>query len=146
MMNEVCNELDIKMDCVAPKEHEATAECNNGTHQEWFCTALHPTPHECPPIVAINVLKRVTSQRLNMFSAKDRESCEFSPSAIIGAQKLDHKKHLPFMHGKFCQAHLNQTAQNNTVKCTLNSICLCPNLNPGCGHKVLNLNTSKVVT
>ena len=43
MMNEVHNEMDIEMDCVSPEEHEAAAEQNNGTHQEWFySTAPNP--------------------------------------------------------------------------------------------------------
>ena len=87
----------------------------------------------------------VTTRRLNMFPTKDGVSQEFSPSAIVGAQKLDCNEHLWFIHGEFEQAHLNRKTQNDMIVHTLNSIHLCPNLNPGGGHKVLNLNTSRVV-
>ena len=36
MCTDMQDKLDIHMECVASGEHEAAAECNNQTVQEWF--------------------------------------------------------------------------------------------------------------
>ena len=82
----------------------------------------------------INALMEVTPRQLNVFPAKDRTSCEFTPSAIMGEQKLNHKKQLQFTRSECAEAHLNQTTWNNTVKRTLDLMCSCPDQNPGGGH------------
>ena len=94
----------------------------------------------------IDAMMTVTTRQLNVFPAKDGVSQEFSPGAIVGAPKLDHNEHTQFICGEFGQAHLNCKKQNDTIKHTLNSIHLCPDLNTDREHKVLNLNTGEAAT
>ena len=67
--------MDIEMDCVAPKEHEVAAEHDNGTHQEWFCAALHHTPHECVPINVIDVVMTVLKDQTCFQQQQSMEFC-----------------------------------------------------------------------
>ena len=59
-MDIVSDNMNIEMEYVAPEEHEAAAERNNRTLQEWFRTAVHHTPFSCMPIVMINELMTLT--------------------------------------------------------------------------------------
>ena len=98
-MDKVRDNVNVEMECVAPEEHEAAAERNNGTMQEWFRTATHHTLFKCIPTVMIDALMELTKRRLNVFPAKHGISTEFSPSAIMGEPKLDYNKHLKCVLG-----------------------------------------------
>ena len=102
----VCNEMDIEVEHMAPEEHESAAEqsrTKNAPGVVLHCVTPHPA--QVHKILVIDALMEVTTRQLNGFPAKDRISCEFSPSAVMGEQKLDHKKHLKFTCGEFVQAH-----------------------------------------
>ena len=88
LMDEVMDEMDVKMDCSDMGAHESVAEHNDRVIEEWHWTVMHQLPHKTTPKVMIKGLMKQTTKLLNMFPAKHGASSVHSPSALLGEPKL----------------------------------------------------------
>ena len=145
LMDEVQDQMNIKMDYSDVGAHESTAERNNRVIEEWYRTALHRLPYKSIPGVMIEGLMKETIKRINMFPATNGISSVFSPSVLLGEPKLHYNKHLRYSLGEYIQAGLSNETTNNNVERTIDGIYLYPSPGTSGGHYFMNLNTGQVM-
>ena len=66
LVDEVMDEMDIKMDYSDSGAHESVAEQNNRVMEEWHQTAMHRLPHKTTPKAMIEALMKETVKHLNV--------------------------------------------------------------------------------
>ena len=93
-MEEVEDELDVKMNYTNTQDHVPVAEHNNRTIKEAVRTALHRLPYKHIPKLMIKELVTLCTNRLNWFPAKNRISSTYSPMTIITGKTIEYKKRL----------------------------------------------------
>ena len=82
-----------------------------------------------------------------MFPAKHGISEYYSPNVIMSKQSIDYNKHCKHSFGEYVQAtHQNEPTNAPTERTIDAPMCLSPNDNMQGGHRVMNLNTGKVIT
>ena len=129
MMNEVADNLNIKMNHTNAQDHEPHSEWNIGTIEDAFRTTSHGTGCSVIPIQMIEALCELVTDRLNLFPAKTGilECC--SPNTIVSKQPLDCEKHCQCSFGDHAQASQQNKPTNAMVECTIDAICVRPNDN-----------------
>ena len=146
MMEKVSDELDVTMNYTNAQDHESRAERNNRTIKEAFRTALHRTGYAVIPKIMIQELAELVTERLNMFPAKHGISQYYSPAVIMNRRPLDYTKHCQHSFGEYVQAGQQNDPTNTTIERTIDAIYMRPNDNQQGGHRVMNLNTGKIIT
>ena len=92
-MNEVSDEMNIKMDCVSAQDHVGAAEQNVRTLKETVCTKFHPCGHNALPKQMMTATAEQSADQLNLFTAKHGTSQCHSLNTIVTGQTIDHKRH-----------------------------------------------------
>ena len=146
MMDKVSDELDVTMNYTNAQDHESRAERNNRTIKEAFRTALHRTGYAVIPRIMIQELAELVTERLNMFPAKHGISQYYSPAVIMNRRPLDYNKHCKHSFGEYVQAGQQNDPTNTPIERTIDAIYMRPNDNQQGGHRVMNLNTGKIIT
>ena len=145
MMDQACDGLGAKMNCANAQDHVPRAERNNRTTKDSFRTAFQRTGCKAMPVVMIRALGELCARRLNWFPAKQGMSEYCSPSVIMGEPATDCNKHCKHSFGDCVQATTENDPSNAPAERTIDAVCLSPNDNKQGGHRVMNLNTGKVV-
>ena len=136
VMNEVKDELGIKLNTSNAQDHAPQAERNNGTLKEAFGTALHRMPHKRTPKTMIVKLIRLCAKRLNWFPAEHGTSKCCSPMTVVTGKTLDYEKHCRYEFGTCVQASTQNAPVNSVKERTIDGIYLGPSDNVQGGHCV----------
>ena len=146
LMEEVADELDVKMNYTSKGEHVPEAERNNRTIGERIRATYHNLPYKAIPKVMLKYLAMVSTQQLNLFPAKGGISQYFSPHVIMTGKNLDYNKHCQIPFGAYVQANQENTPTNTNAPRTIDAIYLRPLDNKQGGHELMNLQTGMVIT
>ena len=91
IMDEVKDELDIKMNYAVTDEHVPEAERNNRTIAERIRATYHNLPYKTMPKLMLRYLAMVSTHQLNLFPAKGGVSAYLSPHVLVGGRNLDYE-------------------------------------------------------
>src|SRR5210317_1695043 len=136
IMDDVEDNLGVRMNYTNTRDHVSVAERNNRTIKEAFRTALHRSPYNRIPEVLIKQLAMICTNSLNWFPAKNGVSSNYSPMTIIEGKCLDYKKDCTYEFGTYVQAHSNNEETNDMTDRSIDTIYLRPNNNIQGSHRV----------
>ena len=146
IMDEVEDELDVRMNYMNAQDHVPVAERNNRTIKEAVRTALHRLLYKRILKLMIKELVTLCTNRLNWFPAKNGISNNYSPMTIITGKTIDYKKDCVHEFGTYVQAHMENTPQSSMTERSIDGIYLRPNENIQGGHLIMNLSTRKKIS
>ena len=139
-------ELQIKLNTTAAKEHVGTAERAIRTVKERSRAVRHTLPFKRLPLIMLIEMVYFCVLWLNAFPAKRGVSDAISPQEIMSGHKLDYNKHCKLPFGAYMQAHEEPTPSNSQQARTVGAICLGPTENIQGSYKFLNLHTGWKIT
>jgi hypothetical protein len=142
---EMQDEMNIVVDPTTPGGHEPTAERNNRTIKERMRVAHARMPYSAIPRVMTEALGERVAETLNYFPAKNGISDHYSTMQIVEHRNVDFKRDCvaefgAYVHGK------GGESKNTMVPRTIEAVYLRPTKLLRAGHKLLNLNSRKVIT
>ena len=92
IMDDVKDNLDIKMEYPAKGDHVPEAKRNNRTIGERIRAGYNCLPFKAMPKVLLRYLSMVSTNQLNFFPAKGGVSAYYSPYMIMKKKNLDYEK------------------------------------------------------
>ena len=140
-------EFKCKVNFGNPNEHVGDIERSNRTLQDRVRVSYHRLPFRVIPwaLIRQSYMKKTTSQ--NFFVKKHGTSRYYCPNHIINWRVICFKKELKFSFGDYGESsHVNKPKSNDNRGRTLSCIYLRPLLTLQGGHKLLYLQTNKVIT
>jgi hypothetical protein len=146
MMEKVEDDLDMDMNFTNAQDHVPEAERNNLIIKERIRAAYHRLPYEAIPRIMINYLAMIQANKLNIFPVKGGVSKYYSPRMILKQTNLDYTKHYVVPFGAYVQANHESTKTSSNVTRTLDAINLHPAQNQQGGHKLMDLNSSQLIS
>ena len=123
-MDEVEDELSVKMNYTATGEHVPEAERNNRTIGERIRTAYHSLPYSAMPKLMLKKLAMICTKQLNWFPAKGGVLPYLSPHLIMGGRDLDYNKHCQVPFGAYVLASHEDKPINSNVPQMIDAIYL----------------------
>jgi hypothetical protein len=111
-MNEVEDNLNIKMNYTSKGEHVPEAERNNRTIGERIRATYHNLPYKTIPHIMLRYLSMVSTHQLNLFPAKGGVSAYLSSYTIMTGRNLDYNKHCQVPFGAYVQANQENKPTN----------------------------------
>ena len=145
LMNQVNDELEVKMNYTSKGEHVPEAERNNRTIGERVRSTYHNLPFKVIPKVMLKYLSMVSTHQLNLFPAKGGVSAYLSPHMLMTGRNLDFVKHCQVPFGAYVQANQENDPTNTQAPRTIDAIYLRPMNNIQGGHELMNLQTGLVI-
>jgi hypothetical protein len=147
MMEQVEDDLDVKMNFTNAQDHVPEAERNNQTIKERIRAAYHRLPYKAIPQIMINYLAMIQANQLNLFPTKGGVSkYYYSPRMILNQTNLDYTKHCVVPFGAYVQANHESTKTSSNVTRTLDMIYLRPAQNQQGGHELMDLNSGQLIS
>ena len=146
IMDDVADDLDVKMNYTARSEHVPEAERNNRTIGERIRATYHNLPYKAIPRIMLRHLAMVCTKQLNYFPAKGGVSSYLSPHVILTSRDLDYEVHCQVPFGAYVQVNQENIPTNTPAPRTIDAIYLRPMSNKQGGHEVMNLATGQVIT
>jgi hypothetical protein len=142
---EMQDEMNIVVDPTTPGGHEPTAERNNRTIKERMRVAHARMPYSAIPRVMTEALGERVAETLNYFPAKNGISDHYSTMQIVEHRNVDFKRDCvaefgAYVHGK------GGESKNTMEPRTIEAVYMRPTKLLRAGHKLLNLNSRKVIT
>ena len=135
----------IKMNYATTQEHVPRAERNNRVIQERVQAAYHRFPFTHLPRILVKYLVMESTKKLNFFPNKHGVSKYFGLRMIMHQENLDHERHCKYQIGEYVQAHHEPNHTNTNAPRLLDCIYLRLMDNAQGGHKLLHLQTNKVI-
>jgi hypothetical protein len=126
MMEQIEDDLDVKMNFTNAQDHVPEAEQNNQTIKERIRAAYHRLPYKAIPQIMINYLAMIQANQLNLFPVKGGVSKYYSSRMILNQTNLDYTKHCVVPFGAYVQANHESTKTSSNVTRTLDVIYLRP--------------------
>jgi len=145
-MEDVKDNLGIRMNCAPRDEHGPAAECNNRTTSERIRVMCHSLPCKAMPKTMLRHLAMTSAWQLNLFPVKGGVPSCYSPYVIMGGVPLNYKKHLMFPFGSCVQGTLRNDPTNTNAPRTVDAIYLRSVSNDQGGHEAMSLSTGKKIT
>ena len=145
LLEQVCDTLEVDMECPPAGAHVPEAERNNRTIGERYRVAYHNLPYAMIPTVMIRYLALVITEQITYFPAKGGISSHYSPYVILNRRELDYNRNFQVPFGAYVQANQDNTPTNTNAPRTIDAIYLRPKPR-GRGHEVMNLKTGRVIT
>lgn len=99
LLEQVDDDMHIKMNCTAADDHVPEAERNNRVVGERMRAACHKLPCDKLPKVMIRHMAMVCTEQLTLFFVKGGVSPRFAPNAVLGGEPCNCKKHLQVPFG-----------------------------------------------
>jgi hypothetical protein len=146
MMEQVEDDLDVKMNLTNAQDHVPEAERNNQTIKERIRAAYHRLPHKAVPQIMINYLAMIQANQLNLFPLKGGVSKYCSPCMILKQTNLDYTKHYVVPFGAYVQANHESTKTSSNVTRTFGAIYLRLAQNQQGGHELMDLNSGQLIS
>ena len=146
ILDDIKDDLDIKMNYASAQEHVPEAERNNRVIKERVRAAFHRLPYTAIPKVVVKMLAMESTNKLNFFPPKGGVSQYCSPRMILTNNALDYNKHCSIPFGTYVQAHNENNPTNTMAARALDCIYLRPIYNQQGGHELLDLTTKRVIT
>ena len=147
MMDQVSDDLDVKMNYTNAGDHVPEAERNNRTLKERIRATYHRLPYKAIPRLMIRYLAMVCTSQLNLFPAKGGVSSYYSPRMIVSQTNLDYNKHCRIPFGAYVLANHESNPTNTVATRALDVIYLRPNnANEQGGHELMDLNSGRFIT
>jgi hypothetical protein len=109
MMEQVEDDLDVKINFTNAQDHVPEAERNNGTIKERIRAAYHRLPYKAIPRIMINYLAMIQANELNLFPVKGGVSKYYSPRMILNQTNLANTKNCVLPFGAYVQANHEST-------------------------------------
>ena len=145
LMDQVADELNVKMNYASTGEHVPEAERNNRTIKDRVRTTYHQLPYKRIPKVLIRKLVMRATKMLNLLPAKGGISSYLSPYTIVTRRVVDYEKEFSTSFGAYVQANQDNTPTNTNLPRTLDCIFLGPTSGKQPGYELLNLATGQVI-
>ncbi|CAJ1931975.1 unnamed protein product [Cylindrotheca closterium] len=145
LTDDMLDDTGVTIDPTAAGDHEPTDERNNRTLKERVRVALAPLPYKVVPKVITECLGRRAAELLNVFLQKDSISSHFSPQQLIDNVNINYKSDMVAELGQY--VHAIGTDSNNSMEPrSIEAIYIEPTKGQRTGHRVLNLNTKKMIS
>ncbi|CAJ1955008.1 unnamed protein product [Cylindrotheca closterium] len=162
LTDDMLDDMGVTIDPTAAGDHEPTAERNNRsleervrvavaternnrTLKERVRVALAQLPYKVVPKVISERLGRQAAKLLNVFPPKDSISSHFSPQQLIDNVNINYKSDMVAELGQY--VHAIGTDSNNSMEPrSIEAIYIEPTKGQCTGHRVLNLNTKKMIS
>ncbi|CAJ1932101.1 unnamed protein product [Cylindrotheca closterium] len=145
LTDDMLDDMGVTIDPTAAGDHEPTAERNNRTLKERVRVALARLPYKVVPKVITECLGRRAAELLNVFPQKDSISSHFSPQQLIDNVNINYKSDMVAELGQY--VHAIGTDSNNLMEPqSIEAIYIEPMKGQRTGHRVLNLNTKKIIS
>ncbi|CAJ1969969.1 unnamed protein product, partial [Cylindrotheca closterium] len=145
LTDDMIDDMGVTIDPTAAGDHEPTAERNNRTLKERVRVALAQLPYKVVPKVITECLGRQAAKLLNVFPQKDSISSHFSPQQLIDNVNINYKSDMVAELGQY--VHAIGTDSNNSMEPrSIEAIYIEPTKGQRTGHRVLNLNTKKMIS
>jgi hypothetical protein len=146
MMEQVEDDLDVKMNFTNAQDHVPEAQRNNRTIKERIRAAYHRLPYKAISQIMINYLAMIQANQLNLFPVKGGVSKYYSPRMILNQTNLDYTKHCVVPFGSYVQANHESTKTSSNVTRTLDTIYLRPAQNQQGGHELMDLSSGQLIS
>ena len=146
LLADVCDTLDIKMDCPPAGDHVSEAERNNRVIGESIHIVFHRLPYDHLPKVMWQNLAMLCTSQLNYFPVKGGVSRTYSPFMLMKQRKIQYNKHCVTPFGAYVQVNQDNDPTNDLRPRTLDAIYLRPSPFRQGGHIVMNLLTGLELT
>ncbi|CAJ1953149.1 unnamed protein product [Cylindrotheca closterium] len=145
LTDDMLDDMGVTIDPTAAGDHEPTAERNNRTLKERVRVALARLPYKVVPKVITECLGRRAAELLNVFPQKDSISSHFSLQQLIDNVNINYKSDMVAELGQY--VHAIKTDSSNSMKSqSIEAIYIEPTKGQCTGHRVLNLNTKKMIS
>ncbi|CAJ1956667.1 unnamed protein product, partial [Cylindrotheca closterium] len=138
LTDDVLDNMGVTIDPTAAGDHEPPAERNNRALKERVRVALARLPYKVVPKVITECLGRRAAELLNV-------SSHFSPQQLIDNVNINYKRDMVAELGQY--VHAIGTDSNNSMEPrSIEAIYIEPTKGQRTGHRVLNLNTKKMIS
>ncbi|CAJ1944001.1 unnamed protein product [Cylindrotheca closterium] len=144
LTDDVLDDMGVAIGPTAAGDHEPTAEQTNRTLKERVRIALARLPYKVVPKVITECLGRRAAELLNVFPQKDSISSHLSPQQLIDIVNINYNSDMLAELGQY--VHAIGTDFNNSMEPqSIKAIYIEPTKGQRTGHRVLNLNTTKMI-
>ena len=145
LLDEVKDEMNVTIHCVAANNHDGPVERSNRTIKERVRCVYHSAPYRAMPKIMIKYLVRDMARRLNFWPVKGGISKHYSPRQIVTGRRMYDEHHGKWKFGQYVLSHEDNDPTNTMEPRALDCIYLGPKEDVSGGHELLNIHTKAII-
>ena len=143
--DDMMDEMNVTVEPTPPGGHQPHSERNNRTIKERMRVSHARMPFSAIPRIMTEALGESVTEKLNYFPAKNGISKHYSTEQIVEHRNVNFKRNCVAEFGAYVHGTGGESS-NTMVPRAIEAIYLRPTRTTIGGHRLLNLNTKKIIT